>query len=329
LLKTRAATPAANHLFEINAKAPKLSEEKAEIFHHLVAKLLYLCKRTRPDIILPVAFLCTRVQKPDEDDFKKLGRCLSYLQNHPDIPLTLEASKDGVIKWWVDASFAVHSDYKSHTGACMSLGKGCPINISSKQKINTRSSTEAELVGVNDVLALILWVRHFLEAQGFTITDNVVYQDNMSSILLEKNGRQSSGKKTRHIEIRYFFITDNVRRKKASIEHCPTEEMVSDTHTKPTQGALFRKHRSTIMNLPTTPPTGPQECVEADGIQTPLQNQTQPAESTTKKKKQQAVANHTYSTKNISSCNRSYLEVAKIKKGALNRLSSLLVSNRL
>eukprot|EP00523_Entomoneis_sp_CCMP467_P014905 CAMPEP_0168783312 /NCGR_PEP_ID=MMETSP0725-20121227/9619_1 /TAXON_ID=265536 /ORGANISM="Amphiprora sp., Strain CCMP467" /LENGTH=162 /DNA_ID=CAMNT_0008833281 /DNA_START=494 /DNA_END=983 /DNA_ORIENTATION=- len=125
------------------------------------------------------------------------------------------------------------------------------------------------------------------------------------------------------------YCSDNVHRKKASIEHCPTEEMVSDSHTKPTQGALFRKHRGTIMNLPTTPPTGPQECVEADGIQTPLQNQTQPAESTTKKKKQQAVANHTYSTKNISSCNRSYLEVAKIKKGALNRLSSLLVSNRL
>mmetsp|Transcript_5795 Transcript_5795/g.16242 ORF Transcript_5795/g.16242 Transcript_5795/m.16242 type:complete len:146 (-) Transcript_5795:122-559(-) len=72
--------------------------------------------------------------------------------------------------------------------------------------------------------------------------------------------------------------------------------------------------------------------VGADGVQTPQQNQTQLAESSTGKKKQQATANHTYSPKKMNSCSsssRSYLEVAKIKKRAVNRLSSLLVSNRL
>ena len=101
-----------------------------------------------------------------------------------------------VIHWWVDASFAVHKDYKSHTGATMTMGKGCPINMSSKQKINTHSSTEAELMGVNDAMTMILWVRLFLQAQGFTVTDNVIFQDNQSTMLLAKNGQQSSGKKT-------------------------------------------------------------------------------------------------------------------------------------
>jgi hypothetical protein len=75
-----ATTPAANHTSNINPNATKLDKEKAEIFHHLVAKLLYLSKRTWPNIQFPVAFLTTRVCKPDIDDWKKLGHCLCYLK---------------------------------------------------------------------------------------------------------------------------------------------------------------------------------------------------------------------------------------------------------
>lgn len=210
-----------------------------------------------------MAFLTTRVQSPDTDDYKKLGRCLSYLRETRELTLTLEANSLTQIKWWVDASFAVHKNYRSHTGASMSLGRGCPINMSRKQKINTRSSTEAELVGVNDALALILWVRMFLEGQGYTVEDNVIFQDNQSTMLLARNGRKSSGQKTRHIEIRYYFITDNIRRGKARVEYCPTEEMVADFFTKPLQGALFRKFRNVIMNLSPAYELGAQECVES------------------------------------------------------------------
>ena len=67
------ATPAGNHLFNVDPNAKSLPSEKAELFHHLTAKLLYLCKRTRPDLQTAVAFLTTRVQNPNEDDWKKLG----------------------------------------------------------------------------------------------------------------------------------------------------------------------------------------------------------------------------------------------------------------
>ena len=108
------------------------------------------------------------------------------------MPLTLEAENLQLVKWWVDASFAVHDDMKSHTGGAMSLGKGVIYGTSTRQKINTKSSTEAELVGVNEVLPQVLWTRYFLEEQGYGVVESIVYQDNQSAILLEKNGRASS-----------------------------------------------------------------------------------------------------------------------------------------
>jgi hypothetical protein len=267
LLGRGVTTPASLHLFDTDDEAPKLSEEKSEIFHHLVAKLLYMCKRTRPDLQTAVAFLTTRVKAPDIADWRKLGRCLTYLRDHKGLILTLEADELSNIRWWVDASFAVHGDMKSHTGAAMTLGKGCAICISSKQKINTRSSTEAELVGVNDVLAKIIWIKMFLIGQGYEVTDNVIYQDNMSAMLLERNGMRSSGKNTRHINIRYYFITDYIKRGEVRVEHCPTEEMVADFFTKPLQGGLFKKFRSAIMNIKEGQQLRAQECVGPNGLQ--------------------------------------------------------------
>ena len=130
----------------------------------------------------------------------------------------------------------------------MSLGKGAVYGTSAKQKLNTKSSTEAELVGVNDVMPQVLWTRYFLEAQGFTVSDSIIYQDNQSAILLEKNGRASSGKRTRHINIRYFFVTDRVANKEVSVEYCPTQQMLADFFTKPLQGSLFQTFRDAIMN---------------------------------------------------------------------------------
>jgi Reverse transcriptase (RNA-dependent DNA polymerase) len=247
-----AATPAANHLFEVHpeSESMQLDKETGDLFHTNVAKLLFLCKRARPDIQTAVAFLCTRVKAPDSDDYKKLARVMKYLRGTVNMPLTLEATNVQIIKWWVDVSFAVHPDMKSHTGGAMTLGKGAIYGTSTRQKLNTKSSTEAELVGVNDVMPQILWTRYFLEAQGYDIKDSIIYQDNQSSILLEKNGRASSGKRTRHINIRYFFVTDRIASNEVSIEYCPTGNMISDYFTKPLQGTPFKKLRDYIMNLP-------------------------------------------------------------------------------
>jgi hypothetical protein len=155
-----------------------------------------------------VAFLCTRVKSPDVNDWKKLGRGIMYLRGTPDLPLTLKAGDMSILKWWIDASFATHADMKSHTGVMLTLGKGAAYAASTKQKLNTKSSTESEVVGVDDRMPQVLWTRYFLEAQGYAIDESIINQDNQSSILLEKNGRGSSSKRTRHINIRYYFVTD-------------------------------------------------------------------------------------------------------------------------
>jgi hypothetical protein len=107
------------------------------------------------------------VKSPDVDDYKKLHRFMQCLRHTIDLSLTLEADNTKVMKWWIDASFGVHSDIRSHTGGVLTLGKGAAYATSTKQKLTTKSSTEAELVGVNDVLFQVLWTRHFLDAQGY------------------------------------------------------------------------------------------------------------------------------------------------------------------
>jgi hypothetical protein len=244
-----ANTPAGNHLFQINNKNPeKLDRATAEIFHTLVAKLLFVSKRGRPDIQLPVSFLTTRVREPDIDDYRKLSRVIRYLRSTLHILLTLERNNLHGIEWWVDASYGCHSDMRSHTGGIMSMGKGATYATSTRQKLNTKSSTEAELVAVNDVLPQIIWTKNFLHHQGLETLDNTLYQDNRSAILLEKNGRGSSSKRTRHIDIRYFFIKDRVDKQEVTIAYCATEKMLADYFTKPLQGRLFTRTRDIIMN---------------------------------------------------------------------------------
>jgi len=248
--KSRNRTSAApEDLFKIDEDAVKLPKEQATKFHNIVAKALYVSKRARPDTSVAIAFLSTRVREPDVDDWKKLQHLIDYLRVTKYMPLILGADNTGVMGWYVDASFAVHPNMRGHTGGGLTLGRGFPIVSSTKQKLNTRSSTESELVGVDDMMPTILWARYFLKAQGYNVTDNVIFQDNQSAILLERNGKASSSKRTKHIAVRYFFITNRIQMGEVRTEWCPTEDMVADFMTKPLQGSTFVRFRDLIMGV--------------------------------------------------------------------------------
>jgi hypothetical protein len=138
---------------------------------------------------------------------------------------------------------------KSRTGGTLSLGKGSIYSTSNKQKLVTCSSTETEVIGVHDVMPQLIWTGHFLNGQGMKIDESILYQDNTSSILLKKNGQSSSTKCTRHMNIRYFFIKDQVDSKHVKIKHCPTGDKLADFFTKPLQGIQFQKLRDQMMNI--------------------------------------------------------------------------------
>ena len=148
----------------------------------------------------------------------------------------------------MDAACAVHPDMRSHTGHVFSLGKGTPVCASTKQKLNAKSSVEAELVGVDDAMPNLLWISYFLKEQGYNSNTPIMYQDNKSAILLEENGSKSSSKRTKHINIRYYFIMDRINSNEIEIKYCPTDAMVADFFSKPLQGKLFKKFRQIIMN---------------------------------------------------------------------------------
>ena len=260
LKKSRSWYPGNDRLFKVNPESPKLSQKQAELFHRIVARLLFASKRARPDIQVCVAFLCTRVKSPTEEDYEKLGRVITYLKNTIHLPLIVGADDSGSMVWNIDASFAVHPDCKSHTGASLTLGHGSVLSLSCKQKINTKSSTEAELVGVDDAMTFVMWMKHFFGSQVKQMnkysklkplgSDTTIEQDNTSAIQLERNGWKSSSRRTKHIDVRYFYVTDRLKKKDVSrVVYKPTGDMQSDYFTKALQGQAFHTHRKTLMGL--------------------------------------------------------------------------------
>jgi len=135
----------------------------------------------------------------------------------------------------------------------MTLGKGTTYSTTNKQKLNTKSSTEAELVTIDDSMGQVLWTRHFLMAQGEPVPTTSIYQDYKSTILLSENGKPSSSQRTWHLDIRYFFVTD--KKMKMKVTYCPMQDMLGDFFMKPLQGTQFVQMRSKILNLPSSSST--------------------------------------------------------------------------
>lgn len=246
-VKASMTTPAAKHLYMCNDNEKLLDEKRSEIFHSIAAKILFITKRVRPDFEPTTAYFCTRVSKSNEDDWKKLKRALGYMKGTYTQPRIIGATSIKDLYTWVDAAYAVHPNMRGQTGGVMSMGIGILHGRSSKQKLNTKSSTESELVGVSEYIPFNLFIINFLSEQGYKIENNLLYQDNQSAIRMEKNGRNSCTGNSRHIDVRYFFVKDRIDKKEIKVEYCPTEQMLADFFTKPLQGGLFRKFRDVIM----------------------------------------------------------------------------------
>jgi hypothetical protein len=90
-------------------------------------------------------------------------------------------------------------------------------------------------------------VHLFLKAQGFAVSNNILYQDNKSVMLLETNGQASSSKRTRHIEIPYYYVANRVAKGDLRVVWCPTDKMIGGFLTKPLQGKAFVKFGDLLM----------------------------------------------------------------------------------
>jgi hypothetical protein len=148
---------------------------------------------------------------------------------------------------YIDASYGVHIDGKSHSGMIIALSAGPLFVKSSKQKIVTKSSTEAELIAFSDMCSNVIWCREFLINQGHKMPPARVFQDNQSAIALEEKGTASS-ERTRHVHIRYFWIKDRIANGEIQVKYLSTSQMIADILTKPLQGDLFVILRDKLLN---------------------------------------------------------------------------------
>jgi hypothetical protein len=242
------STPATSALFDVR-DAPKLSIVDAVYFRSFVAKVLYVAKRVKPECLTAVAFLSTRVEVCDIDDLAKLHRLLGYLRfsRHRGIALKIGEYKD--VNAYIDAAYGVHTTSgRSHTGCSIVIGHAGPVYVkSSKQKIVTKSSTEAELVALSDTASQVIHLRNFIIAQGYEVGPAVIYQDNLSCMALMKKGGPCSDR-SRHINIRHFWLKERIDDHEVIVQHLGTESMFANMLTKPVQGAQFIRERYGLTN---------------------------------------------------------------------------------
>lgn len=249
-----AQTPAGEQLFDVRDTIDALPGDKQDEVHGLVASLLYLAKRTRPDLLTAVGFLTRRVKKYNSDDEKKLIRVLKYLNYTKDLPYVLFFQAPLVVVSSADASYATTHDYRSVSGGTVSLG-GAVVHAESKtQKIVTKSSHEAEIVCASDYGGRPLWTRNFLQSQGYQVngTPIVIEQDNMGAMATLTSNKPPSDK-SRHINIRYFWLGDRIRANEIALKYIPTADMLADILTKPLQGQRFKMLRDRLLGITSDP----------------------------------------------------------------------------
>ncbi len=187
----------------------------------------------RPECLVAVAFLTTRVHDVDVNDKNKLRRILGYLHATKKRDIVLHVGDNMTVRAFIDASYGVHkSSGKPHTGCAIVLGEAVVFSArSSKQIIVTKSSTEAELVGLADSTTQAIHLENFIEKQVYFVGPAVIYQNNLSCMALMKHGGQGF-ERSRHNNIRHFWVAEKVADEDVVIEQLSTDLMHANVLTK-------------------------------------------------------------------------------------------------
>ena len=241
-VKGSVTTPHTDDLFKVKINE-LLDEQGQKRFHSTVFQCLYLAIRTRPDIMVAIGHLTTRVRKgtANKSDEEKLLRVLKYLKSTRELGIMLGGDENNelVMKSFADASYGLHDDAKSHTGLFMTLGRGPILWKSYKQKSVTKSSCEAEILALSDMVSLAIWMRDMFQHMYSSIAGKItIFEDNQAAIHLINNGMTTSDR-SRHIHIRNNFVNQFVSSGDIEVVHCPTKLMIADILTKPLQPAQF------------------------------------------------------------------------------------------
>ena len=239
-----ALTPAKPDMNHVDTSSPRLGDKERERFHTVVAKLLYLTHRVKPEMMLAVNFLCTRVKEATVQDRSKLDRVLSYVFQTECTGIVLGGANTNQVVGMIDAAFGTDGEMKSRSGMAIFLGKSMILAKATKQKCVSRNVAEAELTALSDNDNSVLHCNAFLEGQGLVMKKPIIYQDNQAVIALV-NGTGGAWS-VKHQMVRRASVRERVRDNMYEIVYMRTEEMVADILTKPLQGKLFRRLKAVL-----------------------------------------------------------------------------------
>ena len=210
----------------------------------MIGSLLYLTA-TRPDIQFSVC-LCARFQaSPRTSHRQAVKRIFRYLQYSPDLGLWFSASSTLSLSGYSDAGFAgCRLDRKSTSGTCQFLGSSLVSWSSRKQSSVAQSTTEAKYVAAASCCSQLLWISYTLSDFGEECSRIPLLCDSTSAISVAKNPVLHS--RTKHIEVRYHFLRDNVEKGKIVLSHVPTQDQIADIFNKPLDQATFTRLRGEL-----------------------------------------------------------------------------------
>jgi hypothetical protein len=209
-------TPYTSRLFQEPANEVADSKTR-KYFLSVIMSLMFIARYTRPDILLPTTVLATRSSCPTVDDIVDALRIAKYLGNNPASGLTFDGNIDLVPEVSADASHATYYNGYGQGGIIMTLGSAPVFSRSFKLKSITRSSTESELYALEEATTYAIWWKNLLTELRVITKERpiVVYQDNLSTIILGTNG--GSFKRTKHLIIRESFVREKIQKKQITV----------------------------------------------------------------------------------------------------------------
>ncbi len=244
-----ARTPATQSLID----EPSESEDSVNRTEYLskLMTLYYLARKCRPDILFPLSILTTRSQNPKESDMEKLNRVIAYLKWNPNKGILLRHNPDEMKLFvYVDASFNIHLDSKSHTGIGISIGDNSDFIFtkSTKQSCISGSSTESELIGLTEALKYCNWFSRLANSLDVNlILPTIIYQDNQSAIQLATIDTINTTK-ARFMNLRINLIRDQLAKDNIMLEYLPSGKMKVDMLTKVIVGENFQNLMNKIVH---------------------------------------------------------------------------------
>jgi hypothetical protein len=226
---------------------PNDEKTDATKYRSIIGSLIYFMTGTRPDISFAVTKMAQFMTNPYKSHLTGIMRILRYLKGSSDLKLMIKGNdneNEGIVAY-ADADYANDkNDRKSISGYVIKFNDNVIAWKTNKQNVISLSTTEAELYALSTTVQETYWIKHFMESLGIDLSKITVFEDNQGTIALVKNGRKDG--RTKHVEIKHWFLTDAYKEKKIDIKYLSTEMQLADMMTKPLGRVKFQKFRKEL-----------------------------------------------------------------------------------